>query len=130
MKQTDTRRVTFDYPLALKLYTEFCTENNLEVNLPYSEPANEDEMNTNAFVMVKNIKLVGNKGEIPNPLDGDQWKYYPWFGPNTSGSGLSYLVFVRWFTLSSVPARLCSLDSDNVEPDANKYQPIYDILQS
>ncbi len=130
MKQTETKRVTFDYPAALKLYTDFCTENNMEVKLPYPEPATEDEMNTNAFVMVKNIKLAGNKGEVPNPLDTNLSKYYPWFVPSDSGSGLSYDDFGYWCTYSDVPARLCSLDSDNVEPDAEKYQPIYDILQS
>ncbi|HMQ79195.1 MAG TPA: hypothetical protein PKE39_04420 [Ignavibacteria bacterium] len=130
MKQTEANRVKFDYPAALNLYTEFCKENNLEVNLPYAEPATEDEMNTNAFVMVKNIKLIGNKGVVPNSINANEWKYYPWFKINNSGSGLSYDDYDRWYTYSNVPARLCSLDSDNVESDANKFQPIYDILQS
>lgn len=130
MKQTEANRVKFDYPAALKLYTEFCTANNMEVKLPYSEPATEDEMNTNAFVMVKNIKLVGNKGVVPNSINASEWKHYPWFRINNSGSGLSYYDFVYWSAFSCVPARLCSLDSDNVESDAKKFQPIYDILQS
>lgn len=128
METTDAKRVKFYYPAALKLYKEFCSENKIEVKLPYPEPANEDEMNTNAFVMIKNIKLIGNKGEIPNSINTNQWKYYPWFF--VSGSGLSYGDYVCWGTLSAVPARLCSLDCDNVKSDANKFQPIYNILQS
>ena len=79
--------------------------------------------------MMKHIIENENGGKLGIPFDLNQWKYYPWFKPDPSGFGLSYGDCGGWSTLSAVPARLCSLDSDRVKPIAEKFMSIYNILQ-
>jgi hypothetical protein len=127
---TVTNQTQNTYSKALEIYNEFCKENNLDASLPYSDPKNANQENTNAYEMVKTIIRHENGDKVADGLNIKQIKYYPWFDidPN-SGFGLSYNGYGDWFTVSIVPARLCSLDSKNVKPIAEKYLPIYSILQ-
>jgi hypothetical protein len=118
------------YDKALNIYESFLKENNLNLKpLPYKDPDDDDEKNTNAYQMIKNIVKFENGGKIPDWSNESPYKYYPWFKKDKSGFGLSCSDFGRWSSDSSVPARLCSLDSKNVKPIAEKYLPIYNILQ-
>lgn len=100
------------YEDAKKVYAEFCKENKLNPDdLAYPNPVTDKQKNTNAFEMIKNIKEIENGGKKPDALDTNQYKYYPYFIKNASGSGLSYHVYDRWNSFSDVPARLCLRNS-------------------
>jgi len=121
----------YDYEAGLKAYEEYCNEKNVKFKpLPYPNPEDDDEKNTNAYQMVKNIVKNENNGKKADAFDENQWKYYPWFKKNPSGSGLSCDGYGGWSAGSDVPACLCSLDSDKAVETGKKYISIYNILQT
>ena len=118
-----------DYERGVNDYKAYCQENGLDAKLPYPNPVDDNEKNTNAYEMMKTIVKNENGGKIPVPFDTNQAKFAPWFKPNPSGFGLSFGGYVVWSTYSDVPARLCSVESDNVKPISEKFISIYNILQ-
>lgn len=59
-----------------------------------------------AFKKLKVIARALNEGWQPDWTNGNQYKYYPWFD-FSSGSGLAYDDYVRYYSRSSVGSRLC-----------------------
>ena len=59
-----------------------------------------------AYKILKVIAEVLNEGWVPDWKNNNQYKYYPWFDLS-SGSGLSYDVFVSRDSFSFVGSRLC-----------------------
>jgi hypothetical protein len=117
-----------NYAEAVKVFEKYCAEKKVNANvLPWPEPKDDNQKNTNAFEMIKLIAFHENGGKICDGLDTIQWKHYPWFRVN-SGSGLSYGVYDNWRTGTYVPARLCFLDENKVEPAAKRFKAIYDVL--
>lgn len=84
----------------------------------------EDEI---AYKQAKLIALVYNEGAVLDPLNTDQYKYYPWH--KISGSGLSCLGFDYWFSYSNVGVRLCFKNEDDAIDAGKKFIDIYTRLK-
>jgi len=58
--------------------------------------------------LAKLIAKVYNEDVVLDPMNTDQWKYFPWprIDPE-SGFGLSYPVCDRWASTTTVGVRLC-----------------------
>lgn len=83
-----------------------------------------------AYRQVKLIAQVYNEGDSLDPMDTNQWKYYPWhkIEPN-SGVGLSCNDCVRWDASSSVGVRLCFKSSELATDAGQKFLEIYSQLK-
>ncbi len=62
----------------------------------------------------------------PDWKDYSQWKYYPWFMANTSGSGLSYFAFDFSRTSAYVGSRLCLPSSELAEYVGKTFIKLYE----
>ena len=90
------------------------------------EDETDDEL---AYRQVKLIAEVYNEGEVLNPLDTDQWKYFPWFIiSKKSGFGLSYGDVGNWYACTDVGSRLCFKSEELAEDAGNKFIEIYTQL--
>lgn len=118
------------YEEAEGIYRGYCEEKQISAKLPYTEPQDDDERNTNAYHMMKVIVKNENGGKYPDAMNPDLNKYYSWFEKSSSGSGLSFVSNGRWYAVSSVLARLCSFTSSKAEELAKKFIAIYNILQT
>jgi len=78
-----------------------------------------------AYTKLIIIARALNKGWSPNWNDSNEYKYYPWFKMNTSGSGLSDDGYDGWGTISSVPARLCFKSSELAEYAGKQFIELY-----
>jgi len=66
-----------------------------------------------------------NEGWTPDWGNNNEYKYYPWFKANPSGSGLSYRDFAFWNTVSFVPARLCFKTAELAEYAGKQFIDLY-----
>ncbi len=60
-----------------------------------------------AYKVLKTVIKVLNEDWVPDLKNRSQDKYYPWFKPSTSGSGLSYDDFGDWSAGTLCGVRLC-----------------------
>lgn len=81
-----------------------------------------------AYKKLKVIAQALNEGWKPDWLNSEEYKYYPWFKANASGSGLSYYDFVIWYSDSSVPACLCYRTKELAEYAGKQFEDIYSIF--
>lgn len=117
--QKITDRVkTFDDVLAIK---------GLTLSQLFDGSETKDEI---AYKKVKLIAEVYNEGTVLDPMNTNQYKYYPWFRiTHGSGFGLSFRDYVRWFTVSCVGVRLCFKSSELAIDAGKKFIEIYaDLL--
>lgn len=83
-----------------------------------------------AYRQVKLIAQVYNEGDSLDPMDTNQWKYYPWHKINKgSGVGLSCLDCGGWYALSLVGVRLCFKSSELATDAGQKFLEIYSQLK-
>ena len=83
-----------------------------------------------AYRQVKLIAQVYNEGQILDPMDTNQYKYYPWHKINKdSGVGLSYDVYGYWLTDSDGGVRLCFKSSELATDAGQKFLEIYSQLK-
>ncbi len=66
-----------------------------------------------------------NEGWKPDWTNSSEYKYYPWFKKNTSGSGLSCFGYASWCARSFVPARLCFKSSELAEYAGKQFIDLY-----
>ncbi|HVZ95997.1 MAG TPA: hypothetical protein VG847_03925, partial [Chitinophagaceae bacterium] len=65
----------------------------------------DDEL---AYRQAKLISEVYNEGDSLDPMNTNQWKYFPWHKiDKTSGSGFSFLGCGHWNATTLVGVRLC-----------------------
>lgn len=67
------------------------------------------------------------EGFVPDWTNRSQWKYYPWFDLS-SGSGLSYDVYVYVGSHSLVGSRLCCGSEELAEYIGNQFKDLYEDL--
>lgn len=83
-----------------------------------------------AYRQVKLIAQVYNEGETLDPIDTNQWKYYPWHRINNeSGVGLSDDDCDYWYSFSFVGVRLCFKSSELATDAGQKFIEIYSQLK-
>lgn len=83
-----------------------------------------------AYRQVKLIAQVYNEGQILDPMDTNQYKYYPWHKINKdSGVGLSCADYVGWAANSHVGVRLCFKSSELATDAGQKFLDIYSQLK-
>lgn len=66
-----------------------------------------------------------NGGWEPNWLNSNEYKYYPYFRKNPSGSGFSYNDFDYWNANTFVGSRLCYKTSDLAAYAGKQFEAIY-----
>jgi hypothetical protein len=78
---------------------------------------------------VKLIAEVYNEGEVLDPMNTKQVKYYPWFEITPgSGFGLSYDFCDSWGSNADVGVRLCFKSSELAVDAGKKFTEIYASL--
>lgn len=83
-----------------------------------------------AYRQVKLIAQVYNEGTQLDPMDTNQYKYYPWHKiDKNSGSGLSSDDFGSWSTTSAVGVRLCFKSAEFAIDAGTKFIDIYSQLK-
>lgn len=120
----------------LKESPEFCAANPDDVTLPYAEPKNANQENTNAHHMLKAIikKEVDQYNQknadenFPDWTNEDQWKHYPVADMNpSSGSGFAYANCDCWHASTGCGSRLCTPHEELCENLFKKYDAIYEV---
>ncbi|HMQ98226.1 MAG TPA: hypothetical protein PKE39_04315 [Ignavibacteria bacterium] len=111
----------------VKSYEDACLVLGIEpaASLPDVNTILGESKSITAFAKLIVITRALNEGWSPNWNDGSEYKYYPWFKMNNSGSGLSYDVFGLWYTYSGVPARLCFKSFELAEYAGNQFIELY-----
>lgn len=72
------------------------------------------------------IAEVYNEGDVLDPMNTNQYKYYPWFRITPgSGFGLSCYYYDTWSSLSYVGVRHCYKNSDLAIDAGEKFTEIY-----
>lgn len=83
-----------------------------------------------AYRQVKLIAEVYNEGEVLDPMNTAQYKYYPWHKiDSSSGFGLSFGDYVFWYSYSAVGVRLCFKNKDLAIDAGKKFIEIYSQLK-
>ena len=83
-----------------------------------------DMISIAAYTKLIIIARALNDGWKPNWKDSSEYKYYPWFDLS-SGSGLSYYVYVFLYSGSGVGSRLCFKSSELAEYAGKQFIDIY-----
>ena len=109
----------------IEQWKNFCKENNLTVTLPYSDPEDKEQQAINAYVMLRHIIQIRNKGWKPDWDNSNEYKYYPYFDMR-SGFGFSDTRYVYWRTSTIVGSRLCFLSAELAESTAKEFISIYE----
>ncbi len=78
----------------------------------------------NAYLKLMIIAEALNDGWKPDWQDTSQWKYQAFFYTKDQ-SGFSYFNYDCWFSLTSVPSRLCFRDRDTCEYAATTFIDLY-----
>lgn len=83
-----------------------------------------------AYKQAKLISLVYNNGDVLDPMNTKQNKYFPWHEIDPkSGSGLLYYDCVYWFSDSIVGVRLCFVRREDAIDAGKKFIDIYVALK-
>lgn len=83
-----------------------------------------------AYRQIKLIAEVYNEGTVLDPMNTNQYKYYPWHEITPrSGFGLSYRDAYGWHTLSDVGSRLCFKSAELAADAGKKFIEIYSNLK-
>ena len=112
----------------IKSFEDACEDQGLdaEVILPYdADTTDADEINENAYVMLKTIIKSLNEGWTPDYSNANQYKYYPWFKSIGSGLGLSFYVNVHDISDSNVGSRLVFKTSELATYAGKQFINIY-----
>lgn len=70
------------------------------------------------------IKAI-NGGVVMNDNDTKVYRYYPYFNATGSSDGFSFIRYFSWSSVTSVPSRLCFLDSDRAVYAGKQFTEIY-----
>ena len=82
-----------------------------------------------AYRQVKLIAEVYNEGEVLDPMNTAQYKYYPWHKiDSSSGFGLSYYDCDYWCAVSHVGVRLCFKSEEIAEYVGKQFIDLYQDL--
>lgn len=98
---------------------------NVKILLAYNG-IDKDMIAAQAFMKLTLIARALNEGWVPDWKDDRQYKYYPWFESNKSGSGLSYLDYDGWITFTGVGSRLCFKSSEIAEYAGKTFKKLYE----
>lgn len=97
---------------------------NVKILLAYNG-IDKDMIAAQAFMKLTLIARALNEGWVPDWKDDRQYKYYPWFESNKSGSGLSYHDYAYWHTASTVGSRLCFKTDELAKYAGEQFIDIY-----
>lgn len=87
----------------------------------------EDEF---AYRQIKLIAEVYNEGTVLDPINTNQYKYYPWhLIDSSSGVGLAYYYYVYWDSDAFVGVRLCFKSAELAIDAGKKFIDIYSQLK-
>ncbi len=89
---------------------------------------NKDIISAQAQAKLSIIARALNEGWAPDWNDHNQYKYFPWFKANPSGSGLSCYDFVRTCALTGVGSRLCFKSAELAEYAGKQFEALYNDL--
>lgn len=78
-----------------------------------------------SWLKIALIAKALNQGWEPNFLDSNEWKYYPWFKKNSSGSGFSDYDYDGWRAGTYVGSRLCYKTAELAEYAGRQFEAIY-----
>lgn len=112
----------------IRSFQDACDDQGLKPSevLPYQPfTTDTEEINTNAYVMLKTIFKSLNGDWKADWSNSEQVKYYPWLKSLGSGLGLSFLVCDYDDSLSSVGSRLVLRSSELAEYAAKQFINIY-----
>ena len=108
----------------IKTFEDACAELGLEVEntLTFFGPATVDEI---AYRKLKIIAEALNEGWKPDWSNSDEYKYYPYFEYNRSGSGFVYSHTNCTRTYTCIGSRLCFKSRELAEYIGNQFIDLY-----
>jgi hypothetical protein len=111
----------------VKTFDDACNVLNLDraVYNVIVEIASKDAISIKAYAKLCIIARALNEGWEPDWKNENQYKYYPWFKANKSGSGLSCDGCGGWFTYAGVGSRLCYKSRELAEYAGTQFIDIY-----
>jgi hypothetical protein len=120
-KQSATGKITD----RIKTFEDACNELGIQkAELTAAGEIEADFISVAAYQKLIIIARALNEGWTPNWKDIDEYKYYPWFDLS-SGSGLSYDVFVGQRSSSDVGSRLCFKSGELAEYAGKQFIELY-----
>lgn len=93
----------------VKTYEDACTELGLSAaaEIPYPTPIGKRQKVANARQMLDIIAEAIQEDFMPDWKNTSQYKYFPWFEANSSGSGFACSYYADWTSDSRCGSRLC-----------------------
>lgn len=125
-KESEKDAKKFDYK-TIKTFEDACNKENIDpAHLPDVSMLLEEFRKPiiAAYKLMIIFKAINN-GWVPNWNDSNQYKYYPWFGVLSSGSGFSLSTYSYAFTASGVGSRLCTDTSTKALYIAEQFKQEY-----
>lgn len=84
-----------------------------------------DNASVVAFQKLTTIVRALNEGWQPDWSNSGQYKYYPWFKANVSGSGLSFDGYDVWYSNTDVGSRLAFKNSELAAYAGKQFNDLY-----
>jgi len=100
---------------------------NLSVLMDYPG-INKDIISARAQAKLSIIARALNEGWTPDWKNSSQYKYFPWFKANPSGSGLSCNDYVCALANSCIGSRLCFKSAELAEYVGKQFEALYNDL--
>jgi len=125
-KNEKKEAVKFDFR-TIKTFEDACTQLNIDqVDMPNLSLIPEEFRKPlmAAYKLMVIYKAINN-GWVPDWNDDDQYKWFPWFGVLSSGSGFSDSCSDYGCTGTSVGSRLCTDSSEKARYIAEQFEAEY-----
>ncbi len=125
-KNEKKEAIKFDFR-TIKTFENACAQLNIDpANVPdLSMIPEEFRKPLIAAYKLMIIYQAINNGWKPDWSDDDQYKWFPWFGVLSSGSGFSHSFSHYYCTHSYVGSRLCTDSSEKAEYIAEQFEAEY-----
>jgi hypothetical protein len=111
----------------VKTFEDACAVLNIDKNIYQVKVENEskDAISIMAYSKLCIIARALNEGWEPDWKNENQYKYYPWFKANKSGSGLSFLDYAYWHSSTDIGSRLCFKNRELAEYAGTQFIDLY-----
>jgi hypothetical protein len=125
-KNEKNEAVKFDFR-TIKTFEDACKANRITTMLPDLSLLMDEDLKkpiVAAYKLMVIYKAINN-GWVPDWSDDDQYKWFPWFGVLSSGSGFSCSHSNYDCTSSDVGSRLCTDSSEKARYIAEQFEAEY-----
>lgn len=125
-KNEKKEAVKFDFR-TIKTFEDACKANRITTMLPDLSLLMDEDLKkpiVAAYKLMVIYKAINN-GWVPDWSDDDQYKWFPWFGVLSSGSGFSDSISYYYYTNTYVGSRLCTDSSEKARYIAEQFEAEY-----